>query len=525
MGGNGNNNNARLLSSEANMTGLQSYRQLEDDLQSEWRTNIQTSMNTVKRNHNKNVDFYIIDGEGHCSFGLYYPLQDEGFQEWAAPIVKERKVFGNSRPSAASFLISIGLGGLLLVATLTAVKQQNERKLLDDEAAIQDSSGRARRMPMVVLRAKGFILHQASRYASYPWTSAYICASTLYFICMLILQGFAHPLENPTLGPSAVGLSLFGINNPSLIVYKMQYYRLFTSTFLCSGVISYLMVLFSMYRYGASLEWALIKNGHAHWVFVSVLAVISLGVNLAYACLGNGASCTSLALTIGLNVFSGILHKKSDALVTNTAYPTSWGLTTFMAVVGGTPLFSFDSIVTIATAIVIGFALGWFLFNNGDTMGTHIGNEQRTVPLKSNAKASIRWNLIKGSGAVYAIMYLLILFRIPSPDKKNVYPYLTGCNLIYSDQIGDFVKQYASNYGGRDLEGNDDLFDGQNMCAQLCVPHLVYRPLVWGVRQFGLIALEEGTCEENGYYEHVADKTVREYTVTLEVQVFAQSEE
>lgn len=507
------------------MTGFQSNRRLEDDLQTEWWTNIQTSMNTVKRHHNKNVDFYIIESEGHCSFGLYYPLQEEGFQEWAAPIVQERKVFGNSRPSAVSFLISVGLGGLLLHAILTSEKQQNKTKLLDDEATVPEYSGRARRMSAVMLSAKGYILHQASRYSSCPLTSSYLCASTGYFICMMALQGFAHPLENPTLGPSAVGLSLFGINNPSLIVYEIQHFRLVTSTFLSSGVISYLLVLYSMYRHGASLESALMKNGYAYWVFALVLVIISVGVNLTYACLGNGASCTSLALSIGLNVFSGILHRKSDTISANAAYTTSWGLTIFMAVIGGTPLFSFDSIVTIATAIAIGCVLGAFLLNDGDTFRSDDGNARHSLPSKNNTDGYIRWNLIKGLGAVYAIMYLLILFRVPSPDQKYVYPYLTGCNLVYSEQISDFVGQYASKYGGRELEGNDDLFNGQNVCAQLCVPHLVHRPLIWGVRQFGLIALEEGTCEENGYYEHIADKTVREYTITLEVQVFAQSEE
>lgn len=115
MSGNGNNN-ARSLTTYPDSTNLQRNRTLEDNLQSEWWTGIQTSMNAVKKKHNQNVDFYIIDGEGHCSFGLYYPLQDAGFEEWAAPIVKENRVVGSKRPSAAAFLCSAVLGGMLALA-------------------------------------------------------------------------------------------------------------------------------------------------------------------------------------------------------------------------------------------------------------------------------------------------------------------------------------------------------------------------------------------------------------------------
>lgn len=43
--------------------------------------------------------------------------------------------------------------------------------------------------------------------------------------------------------------------------------------------------------------------------------------------------------------------------------------------------------------------------------------------------------------------------------------------------------------------------------------------------KLGLIAIEEGTCEENGYDEHIADKAIREYTITIEVELYTQSDE
>eukprot|EP00956_Cyclotella_meneghiniana_P027750 scaffold63048_cov65-Cyclotella_meneghiniana.AAC.3 len=522
MSGNGNNNNRRSLSSFLSQSNNNTLtdRNLEDNnnLQTEWWNGIVTSMNAVKKKHNKNVFFYMIDGEGHCSFGLYYPLQDEGFESWASPIVREGRVIGNNRPSAVSFVVSFALGSLCLMAAVAAARQKNESKLLDEETISDSNNHRARRLSSSLLRLKGILIHQASRYSSYPWTASYLFTCSSYFVLMLILQGFAHPLDNPTLGPSAVGLSSFGINNPSLIIYRMEHWRLFTSTFVCSGVITFLLVFISMYKYGAALETAMMENKHPHWVFAMVVAIISLGVNLIYACIGNGASGASLSLVIGLNVFCGILKRRSDALSAytpyNKPYVTSWGFTIFVALIGCTPLFPFDSLVTIFAAIVIGTLLGLFVFKN-----TLLGLTE------GSSGSALRWNIVRGTGVLFFIMYLLVLLGVPSPEVRNIYPYLTGCNLVYSDQISDFVEQYASNYGGRALEGNDDVFGGQNMCAQLCLPHLVHRPLVWGANKLGLIAIEEGTCEENGYDEHIADKAIREYTITIEVELYTQSGE
>lgn len=481
MSGNGNNNNGRSLSSSLSQSSnnthtINTNRNLEDNinLQTEWWNGIVTSMNAVQKKHDKNVFFYTIDGEGHCSFGLYYPLQDEGFESWASPIVKEGRVIGNHRPSAVSFTISFALGGACLMAAIAAARQKNESKLLDEETS-DSNNHRANRLSSSMLRLKGIAILHASRYSSYPWTASYLFTISLYFILMLIIQGFAHPLDNPTLGPSAVGLSSFGINNPSLIIYQMEHYRLFTSTFVCSGVITFLPVFFSMYKYGAALESAMMENKHPHWVFAIVAAIISLGVNLMYACVGNGASGTSLSLVIGLNVFCGILKRRSDTSSAytpyNKPYISSWGFTLFVALIGCTPLFPFDSPVTILAAIVIGTVLGLFLFQN-TLLGSTEGKSGYTV----------RWNIVRGTGVLFFVMYLLVLLGVPSPEIRNIHPYLTGCNLVYSDQIGDFVEQYAGNYRGRMLEGNDDLFGGQNMCAQLCVPHLVHRPLVWGAK-------------------------------------------
>jgi hypothetical protein len=118
-------------------------------------------MSAVEKKH-KNVDFYIIDGEGHCSFGLYYPLQDEGFQEWVSPIVKEGIVLGNNRPSAVCFLASVALGAILVLFIRAAASQKNRTKLLtDDEAPVSGLHHQSQRIPeaMPGSKASYFIKH------------------------------------------------------------------------------------------------------------------------------------------------------------------------------------------------------------------------------------------------------------------------------------------------------------------------------------------------------------------------------
>jgi len=65
-----------------------------------WWNNLTTSIDIIKINH-KNVDTFFIDGEGHCTLGLYYGLQVEGFEDWAENIFK-MSVLPSDAPSATS---------------------------------------------------------------------------------------------------------------------------------------------------------------------------------------------------------------------------------------------------------------------------------------------------------------------------------------------------------------------------------------------------------------------------------------
>lgn len=508
--GDGGDDNGRSLQ----LAG-QEDRRLDDDLQSQWWTEISNSMNYVKKKH-RNVDTYVIDSEGHCSFGLYYPLQEEGFEAWATSIVKEKMIIGNRLPSILTFALSLALGGLLIFFSRRMKRNNGKKGLIEDENIDSSYVGESNQTSAKRVGKVETAIRDR------PWTVSYILTTTIYFISMLISQGFAHPLDNPAFGSSAVGLSQFGINNPSLVIYKMQYFRIVTASFLCSGITTYLLMAYTLIKTG--LETTMASNNHPHWHFPIVAVILSLAINLFYACIGNGASCASLAIALGLNTFSATMRRRFDAYYHNT-----WRFTTIVFILGCSPLFPFDSLVALTTAVLTGIILGFVMFveedayHNDDHM---TANREET----STKKRTFVLNLGFLDVATPALMlFLLLVFRIPKPDVHNVYPYLTGCGLVYSDQVGDFVNAYAGGAGGGGRlleEGNEgDMFNGDNVCAQLCLPHLIYRPAVWGAQQFAssVLNIERGTCEENEYNSHIADKTIEAYSVVFEVQLYTSS--
>jgi hypothetical protein len=482
-----------------------------DDLETQWSTNIGTSMEYITKRHN-NVNTYIINSEGHCSFGLYYPLQEEGFNNWAASIVKEDMAL---RPSVLAFIACITFGGILISSTLRFNRRHFTKtdSLIDSETKLNVASATAsgRHVGYIVDKVDSAMRPITTRCCICPWTAGYILTTTIYFVIMLSSQGFAHPLDNPTVGPSAVGLSEYGINNPALIIYRMEHYRLLTATFVYSGVTTFLLCAYALYKTG--LEAAMSTSNNPHWHFLLIASMLSMAINLIYACIGNGASCSSLALVLGLNVVSTVLHRSSDI------YSSPLCLTAVIFVLGCTPIFPFDSVIVLTTSVGVGILIGLMVFvdENAGKMSCIEHKSNATDKIQSTTKMSmkIRWLFVHGMMFVFFLLYILLLFRVPSPNTSNISPYLTGCNLVYSDQIDDFVNSYASG-DNRALEERNE--DQDNMCAQLCIPHLIYQPVLW-VSRF-IQQLEKGTCEDNGFNTYIADKTYEKYSVVLEVQLF-----
>jgi len=428
-------------------------------------------MEYIKARH-ENVDYYVIDSKGHCSFGLYYPLQEEGFESWASPIVKEGSFVGNGSASTAGFSFSLALGGFIVsLISRMRTKASGEKELLSDDDGAASTQAK--------LLSSGYMLSTfrplLTRYEKCPFTAAYIVASTIYFLTMVISQGFAHPLDNPTFGPSAAGLSAFGINNSALVVYQWQHFRLLTSNFVYSGFTTFVAGIVTLYR--TAVESTMVDNGHTFWHFPFVALSVAGFANLVYASLGNGASCSGLALILGLHAFSTSMHRHRGN--SSSTLPAPIGMSTILFMIGCTPLFPFDSFLVLATSVLTGLCLGVFLYqSSAEESGAGLDGEALNETRKT---ISIDWRFVKGMGLLYVLLYTLILFRVPAPATSSLYPSLTGCRLVYADEIDDIASAYSgSNEGGRRfLEDGEDWFDGQSLCAQLCLPHI-------GTRDCGL---------------------------------------
>lgn len=52
----------------------------DDAGQSMWYSDTMESLNTIMKKFS-NVDTFFIDGDGHCTLGLYYALQEYGFED------------------------------------------------------------------------------------------------------------------------------------------------------------------------------------------------------------------------------------------------------------------------------------------------------------------------------------------------------------------------------------------------------------------------------------------------------------
>eukprot|EP00536_Pseudo-nitzschia_multiseries_P009621 jgi/Psemu1/201170/e_gw1.273.37.1 len=59
-----------------------------DDYESQWYSELTKSVKYIKRRHS-NVKSFWMESEGHCSFGLYYALQEETFGDFASSVFRE----------------------------------------------------------------------------------------------------------------------------------------------------------------------------------------------------------------------------------------------------------------------------------------------------------------------------------------------------------------------------------------------------------------------------------------------------
>lgn len=509
-----------------------------------WYSDMDASLSSVQ-SVAKNADTFWIDGGGHCSLGLYYGLQEDGFDEWAGEIVKEQTLplSKRSNESVPMFLMSLAVGAAVMFGALIskvktrttgATDEGRDNTLLHNGDADSYVGGKQRSAIVVqkVAQVLSPLAPLGAKFQNCPVTTFYYLVSTIYFVCMLLNGGITHPLNNPSLGPSATDMSKFGINNPTLIVDQKQTIRLFVSGFLSSGLLTFAMVTICVFKVMRHTERAF--DFFPGFVFAS--GCIMVGSNLVYTCFGNGASCGSLAFVLGMNVLSmrlksgapmGTELQELNRPICTTTFFTLWGVT----------LFPFNSWIMILAAMVIGALVPLAITpgkgksdgNDGDSLAASGGAGTESLTMANTFSSSQKLYLKKIAtvvGAVFFLVYILILSGLPNPNPLYKYPYLTGCKMMYTTDVGSI----ANNFGGRRLENDGGDFDFDNLCAQFCVPHLIERPFYFGLKKYADYAANQGgdvdysvdygLCEDGGYSEHIADQTFEYMGYQLDLEVY-----
>ncbi len=599
-----------------------------EDINEKWYSELTSSIKYIEKRH-RNVKSFWIDSEGHCTFGLYYALQEDGFSSFAASVFEEDPLVTSFKPAVRGFLAAAWMGTLLLaILVIHRIRRQSTLEDSLDDAVVnriplspsvsletnntkQDGLWSPASVTSVDLetmaskRSKNFKRRIRSILVSmddYPVTAGYTLWITVYFCAMVMSQGFAHPINNPALGPSAVGLSVFGINNPSLIVYQHEWFRMFTSNFLVSGVLTLFMAYFYLWHRISKLEERMIHDFKSPWLFVTIIIVVATIINAAYCLVPQrrGASTAAIPLMIGLQAFHLTFYWNSFV----RPY-LSIGAIVFDTILVVT-LFSFNSWVMIVAAL----GTGWITAKGARTMdvwlpgpmmnvlkqsgislelgslsgdvsavgpaafGTalsfppcqaaseseynnfdgNLSNSYETMDdqrsycpdhTRSRRGKFVKRALCSGGFAIVVLLLVpLFLTLVAKPNDAYLEPFRTGCKSFYTSDIEDLSENAFLSSDDDDVErrrrrslveeasqetsrafvrwlagdNDNDSFD----CAEFCVPHLLV-PFVKGVLKKKDIPINLGRCKNHGYTTHVLDKTFTALSYSLDVELYAAS--
>ena len=547
----------------------------QDNMESQWYSELTSSLDSIQAKH-KNVETYWINDEGHCSFGLYYALQEDGFEEWAGSVFQESTVSMAPRPAVGAFVMAVLVGvGLTVGIVFCSRKESRSIALEATDSIMSDQSNiemhrvfrsYVRENSVAVETAESILSDESlqvpkrccgrmkasivpflAKLSDCPVTAGLAFIITIFFWTMICTEGFAHPLNNPSLGPSAIGLSRYGINNPSLIVYKRQWFRIVTSNFLCSGVLTYLVTMLYLAYPVRSLEMTLASPLQTVWM----ITLIAIGINLLYAWILEGATCSSLALVLGLQTCHLVLRQRRGLQNCCTLPIIFIVLVFFLSF-----LFPFNDLwMMLSSILVFGPLSGWLGFkvkstakDTSETLGmdhqvsnTYVGEpmEQETSEgvggeFTDDHKAtetSKRDGLVHGEAPLrytwrkeilyaYAIWFILVVLGLGfnGPNELYMEPFFTGCDIYYSTDAANMASGMYGD-GNRRLDEEMD----ETMCVEFCIPHVASRFVKIGVDKLG-IAVQSGQCQDAGYGEHVADKTFAYMSYSLDVEVYYSSQ-
>jgi membrane associated rhomboid family serine protease len=498
MSGSHNNNNQRRLEDNT-------------DVETTWWSQLSSSLEYITSRHANVHTYWIDEAEGHCSFGLYYPLQTDGFAEWAGAIL-QFPTLSSQDFTAGSFAWCLFLGAGLASGSLYLTERKENRKNDHGSDFIaweeEDQPELTKRSWKESIRGLGLrFFHTIERY---PVTAAYVSVVTTYFLIMILREPFTHPLNNPSIGPSALTLHRYGILNPSYVVYKYEWFRLITSCFLCSGIWTFLMAIGLTAMHVIPLEILLGSKN-----FGIIAALLGFGSNLIYSFWGNGASCSCTAFMVGFSAFRVTMVRDGISRATIALL-----LVTALVV---SVFFPFNSWILVLSNMVLGVVLAMVLLettkNAEQSAESNLSEKITATHIKQDHEPvvppTLRQKRLFVAISSLVILSLLLIIRVRRPDKLYLEPFYTGCDLKYTDAISDLITtSYANDYGDQQTDELDGL------CAQFCIPNFVSRVSTVGAKKIFDFDLQSGTCELHGYGQHLIDKTFQYFRYSLDVEIY-----
>lgn len=133
--------------------------------------------------------------------------------------------------------------------------------------------------------------------------STFVCiAQICIFIAMCTWDGMAPQSQNPMYGPPATTMVRFGAKDTSLILYRQQWWRLFSPIFLHAGVIHILSNVLIQLRVGGYLN---LVFGNANWCWIYLVSGL----------FGNVCSCCFLPDSVGVGSSGALLGMLSAWIV------------------------------------------------------------------------------------------------------------------------------------------------------------------------------------------------------------------
>ena len=513
----------------------------EDGDEAQWYDELTASIGTIQRKH-KNVQSYWIDGEGHCSFGLYYALQEgSDFEKWAGRIVKEDALAMSMKSPVNTFLVSMAIGFAMVAAILFSNRHRSKCGHDIDSTSTSNKDGLLKNETKRY--EKSYVMTVLTEFLAklgpYPVTAGYAVIATIYFWSMVISQGFAHAINNPSLGPNAVGLSSFGINNPSLIILQHQWYRLLTSNFVCSGVITFCIAMYNLWFRTRHFERRLTQDTSSgptpsfSLLFLILAVLIGITTNVLYCFVPinqQGASCSSVALVMGVQACNLYTYWKetSRRSIAGLAFEFI-----FVSI-----LLPFNSWIMMLAAIVIG-PLAMLLIQRAHPDLLQPPNEDApadgTGSTPSDRRSLYAISRKVALVCIFTFCLVPVFGRLARPNSLYVEPFYTGCKLFYSSEVAE-LESYSfgksddddknaqnKNEGRRELRWSRWLeegdFDYDDACAQFCVPHIA-TPIVKRFTSSRGIPIQLGQCLDQGYETHVVDKTFNFLSYSLDVELY-----